>query len=323
MPTFRTPLTNLKRAVDHWPSAAAFKIPMENSVDITGYSDVTYEEFYKDVEKAASYWRSRLSGDGVPAGSVVGACLLGYTYTDVLHIYGLMMAGYIPQTFTLFPSATEALNTLLKSSGARALIYQEGHFDRAKSWISTHTALKLYPAISTFPERESDSNLPLPGLSSDQHLDDDIIIIVHTSGSTSGVPKCIPYTYRFMDAAVAKAALTCVPGPTRTRDINSWLGSACHAGNFGFILSMIYYGGCTMVQTDKSPSASEWKCMITLGGLTRATLFPTVLSRVIQDCAKDAELLGLVRTLDPIMFAGAAMPTEELEWAEENGLKLM
>ncbi|KAL0579504.1 hypothetical protein V5O48_002488 [Marasmius crinis-equi] len=324
MPTFRTPLTNLKRAVDCWPSAAAFKIPIiENSVDIAGYSEVTYEEFYKGVEKAASYWRNKLSGDGVPAGSVVGVCLLGYTYTDVLHVYGLMMAEYIPQTFTLFPSAIEALNTLLKSSGAQALIYQEGHFDRVKSWISTHTTLKLYPAISAFPEPESDSNPPLPGLSSEKHSDDDIVIIVHTSGSTSGIPKCVPYTYRFMDAAVAKAALTCVPGPTRTRDVNSWLGSACQAANLTFVLSTIYYGGCTMAQTHKSPSASEWKCMITLGGLTRATLFPTVLSRVIQYCAKNAELLELMRTLDSIMFAGAAMPPEELEWAKESGLKLM
>ncbi|KAL0567376.1 hypothetical protein V5O48_014614, partial [Marasmius crinis-equi] len=319
MPAFKTPLTNLKRAVDRWPSAIVFKIPITDSVDtIIGYSAVTYKEFFDDVETSARYWYSKLSGDGVPAGSVVGLCLRGYSYTDVLHIYGLMKAGYVLQTFTVFPSAVEALDPMLKASGARVLIYDEGHFGRATSWISTNTQLKLYRSVSAFPAQSS--HIPLP-VQSDNHSENDIIIIFHTSGSTSG-PKHIPCTYKFIDAIVTKAELTCVPvGPNV--NVNSWVGSVCHVGSFGIILSMVYYGGCVIVQTARSPSASELKAMITLGGLTRATMFPTVLSKVIQNCVSDGELLELVRTLDPIIFSGAPMPSEELQWALENGFNLV
>ena len=53
-----------------------------------------------------------------------------------MHIYGLMRAGYVPQTFSLVPVGLEALDHLLNTSGARALVYQEGLVDWVVGLVS-------------------------------------------------------------------------------------------------------------------------------------------------------------------------------------------
>ncbi|KAK1220744.1 hypothetical protein PQX77_016451 [Marasmius sp. AFHP31] len=150
----KTPLTNLKRAATLWPSKTAFKVPIVHSTlereqgkEITGYTNVTYTQLLNDVEATARYWHDTLTSEGLKDGckEVIGVCLEGNRYTDVVHIYAFMRAGYVPQTFSLFPDALEAFNHLLNASGARGLVYQQGVYDRVAGLASNVVSLTPTP----------------------------------------------------------------------------------------------------------------------------------------------------------------------------------
>ncbi|KAF8991326.1 hypothetical protein BDQ17DRAFT_1370992, partial [Cyathus striatus] len=99
-------------------------IPCLDSTGAIGsWRSVTYSEFHRDVELYARYWTHVLRKDGTPRKSIIGLWLSGSAYTDVLHIYGISHAGYVPQLFNLHLPNPEVVYELLQRAGAKALIY--------------------------------------------------------------------------------------------------------------------------------------------------------------------------------------------------------
>ena len=123
----------------------------------------------------------------------------GFSYTDVLHIYGISRAGYIPQLFSLKLSNPTIVNELLHQAGAQALIY-----DASFESILNDFPLPIFRALESDSERlKPGTTVSLPDIS--ESRDDDIAFIFHTSGSTSGSPKLVPMTYRWLSSVVTKS----------------------------------------------------------------------------------------------------------------------
>ncbi|EEB88874.1 hypothetical protein MPER_13102 [Moniliophthora perniciosa FA553] len=318
MAPLQTHLTNLQHACSLYSSAPAFKIPIfDDGNTISGYHAVTFAEFNQDVEKYARHWSRRLLNDGIKPRSVVGLCLKGLAYTDVLHIYGLGRAGYVAQCFSLFPSAIQVVASLLKKSNAKALIYQDGYFNAsALSTTDVSTTLNTYPSMQKIPQEAEEVDLPVL---KDNHAED-IVIMFHSTGSTSGTPKFAPISFKQMDALIAKAAFTCVPSdPKRAgrefldRERLSW----------GTVWLNVYYGTCTIQQTSATPSPAEVKAMVKLGALNRACMFPALVSRLLKEARYDSELLDVLASLDSIIHGGAFVPKDDEDWAREKGVNLV
>ena len=123
--------------------------------------------------------------------------LSGFTYTDVLHIYGISRAGYIPQLFSLKLSNPMVVHELLHRAGAQALIY-----DASFESILKDLLLPIYRALAS-EQLEPGASVALPDISESQ--EDDIAFIFHTSGSTSGSPNLVPMTYRWLSTVVTKS----------------------------------------------------------------------------------------------------------------------
>ena len=116
--------------------------------------------------------------------------MCGFTYTDVLHIYGISRAGYIPQLFSLKLCNPTVVHELLHQAGAQALIY-----DASFEAILKDFPLPIYRAL-TSEQLEPSTPVSLPDISEAQ--EDDLAFIFHTSGSISGSPKLVPMTYRWL-----------------------------------------------------------------------------------------------------------------------------
>lgn len=106
-------------------------------------------------------------------------------------------AGYIPQMFSLRLPNPVVIFELLQKAGARALIC-EPSFGVDLSGCPVLT----YPAIQV---REQDAaDIALPPLRTDYPASD-LVFVFHTSGSTSGSPKLVPCSRRWLDNIVTKS----------------------------------------------------------------------------------------------------------------------
>lgn len=142
--------------------------------------------------------------------------LAGLDYSDVVHIYGLSRAGYVPQLFSLrLPNPTVVFELLQKAS-AKALI-----FDRSFKNIMPESPLPLHIACP-IGQMESYRTKPLPPIL-EPRSGDDLVFIYHTSGSTSGSPKLVPCNYVYIDSTIKKSRQVCTPMSVDQQDVSTWM----------------------------------------------------------------------------------------------------
>ena len=135
----------------------------------------------------------------------------GIAYTDVLHVYGITRAGYIPQMFNLRLSNPTVIFELLQKTGARALICEPSF-----SVDLSRCSVPNYPAIQV---RDRDvPDVVLPPLRVDYSASD-LVFIFHTSGSTSGSPKLVPCNRRWVNSIIAKSKQLAQVRSTRGQDV--------------------------------------------------------------------------------------------------------
>ena len=134
----------------------------------------------------------------------------------MLHIYGLARAGYVPQLFSLRLPNPDVIYELLRKANASALIY-----DPSFRNIITECPVPHHTAGSV-SEIDVDG-LELPPLSEAALKPEDIVMIFHTSGSTSGSPKLVPCSLRWLDSIIAKAEKVSRPKDPARQDVSVWM----------------------------------------------------------------------------------------------------
>ncbi len=138
----------------------------------------------------------------------------GFTYNDVVIIYGITRAGYIPQLFTLRLPNPLAIYSLMQKAGAAALVYEP--------CFSASVVGSPVPAFLAIPQDSIDvTGTVLPDLP--PASDDDVAFVFHTSGSTSGSPKLVRCTYRWLRSAIHKSNLISKPANIHRQDVTVWM----------------------------------------------------------------------------------------------------
>jgi len=277
------------------------------------WHSITYRQFRIDVELFAQHWSRTLAQSGVALGSVVGLWIGGYTYTDVLQIYGMSRAGFIPQLFSLRLPNPEVIYELLSKAGAKALVYESAF----------EPVLRDCPVPSHLAVGAEDidvSGHPLPELARAQP--EDIAFFFHTSGSSGGSPKLVPCSYRWLDATVMKSKQTCVPQNSERQDVTVWMGSMCHIGQTFMLIGSLQHGSCVIQPTQISFSSEELFAMVHRCGLNRLNQFAAFLASHLRASRQDHKLLSLLLSLDEVLYSGMPLAREEEEWAYRNGIKL-
>ncbi|KAI0948115.1 hypothetical protein AcW1_009712 [Taiwanofungus camphoratus] len=316
MASFRTHLTILVESASNYPTHPVFRLPLIDGErnQVREWTSITYSQFQSDVELFARYWSCTLREDGLKERSVVGVWLGGLTYLDVLHIYGIARAGYIPQLFSLKLPNPTVIYELLQKANAKALIYDPSYVPH----LST-CPLPIHPAIDAHGIDLGNAPLPLPLVAVKGA---DTIMIFHTSGSTSGCPKLIPCSYKWLDTAISKSGQVSKPINTDRQDVTVWMGSMCHIGQTFMLLGSLQHGSCVIQPTEIAFASSELVDMIYRCRLNRLNQFPAFLNIHMRNSRQNAQLLALMCGLDEILYSGQAMPQEDEEWAYQNGMKL-
>ncbi|KAK7463694.1 hypothetical protein VKT23_005633 [Stygiomarasmius scandens] len=310
----KTHLSVLESSASKHSSSPVFAIPhVDPQFGHLKWQSVSYNQFHQDVLVFARYWSRMLENDCIPQRSVVGLWIGGYTYTDVLHIYGLSRAGYIPQLFSLRLPNPDVIFELLNKANARALIHDQSFENVLQgSHLPVHLAL---------PQDAIDvSDCPLPHLPVVE--DHDIAFLFHTSGSTSGSPKLVPCTFRWLNSAVSKSYQVSTPRNPSRPDVTVWMGSMCHIGQTFMLLGTLQHGSCVIQPTTISFSSEELLDMIHRCGLNRLNQFAAFLAIHLRNSRNDSKLLSALASLDEVLYSGMPLPREEQEWALQNHINV-
>ncbi|KAH9847385.1 acetyl-CoA synthetase-like protein [Lenzites betulinus] len=314
--SYETHLTVLERGASLYSSSPAFKVPRMSTDNVTvdEWVPISYQQFLNDVEHSARYWTRTLSAHGVPPRSIVGMWLGGMTYLDALHIYGVARAGYIPQLFSLRMPNPDVVYELLQRAEARALV-----FDPAYQSIVTNCPVPAEPAVDVCAIDVTDAPLPALWVPSNA---DEIVMIYHTSGSTSGSPKLVPCTAAWVTATVSKAAHVTRPHNPKRQDVTVWMGSMCHIGQTFMLIGYLQHGVCTIQPTKIAFSSEELVDMVHRCRLNRLNQFATFLAGHLRNSRNDPTLLAVLKQLDELLYSGLPLAAEEEAWAYANGLLL-
>ncbi|KZT05903.1 acetyl-CoA synthetase-like protein [Laetiporus sulphureus 93-53] len=319
MLSYQTHLTILERTARRCPDNVAFRVPEvdESSSDIRHWQSITYKQFLQDVERSARYWLWKLTADDISAGSVIGLWLGGTTYVDVLHIYGIARAGFIPQLISLRLPNAEVILELLNLSKGKAIVH-----DASFTSPLRRCPLPVYAAVDVREASPVAIDLPPVVEGSDA---DDIIMLFHTSGSTSGRPKLVPCTYAWWSTTIMKAGQIMRPKTRSTsrQDTAVCMGSLCHMGQSFMLAGALEHGSCTVLYTKQAYSSDELLDMMHRCGLTRMNIFPTFLSVHLKNSRRDPRLLAGLQALDEILVTGLPMSPEDQQWVRSNGINVL
>ncbi|KAF7302104.1 Acetyl-CoA synthetase-like protein [Mycena indigotica] len=332
-----TPLTILEESVRRNPTSIAFKVPQQNA--LSDWRDITYQDFLHDVELSAIYWTRVFRRDKIPQRSVIGLWIGGYDYKDVVNLYGIFRAGFVPQLFSLRLPSADVILELLAKTNAKALIYEDLFESALRTW-----PLPIYPEASLDHELaagRSQGHLDLPPVPMVE--DHDIYAYFHTSGSTSGSPKLVPCNYRWLRSTLHKASQICAPKRNHNLDVAIWGGSMAHIFQnfsklnlepFTIILTLsslpvlmghLQHNACT-VQPVSIPFSSSQLCeMVRECGLNRVNVFASYLAAHVRTARHDSGVLDALRKLDEVVYTGLPLPHEEEAWAlgQEVGAMLV
>ncbi|KAF9061228.1 hypothetical protein BDP27DRAFT_1338412 [Rhodocollybia butyracea] len=310
-----THLTNLEDATSRFPSRVAFKIPQVNpqTDEIDHWKDITFQEFLLDIEHLARYWFHVLNEtSGIPQRSVIGLCLGGYKYIDIVHVYAISRAGYIPQLVNIFQNADySVIQGSIEQGNTRAFIYESVYSDTVRD-------IPQIPRFTTVTVVHP-NDYPLPDL---PHVTgSDIAIIYQTSGTTSGTSKIVPCNYTWLDGNVRKMMSHLDPGKP---DIVSWCGSTGYMAQFGGVIGIIYRTSCMVQYRSGQPSTAEIVDNINRCQTRLLFAYPLYLREYIRASRTDPETLRALSSVDSIIYIGGGLGSDEdEEWAWKNGINLV
>ncbi|KAJ7775662.1 hypothetical protein DFH07DRAFT_952053 [Mycena maculata] len=300
-----------------------YKIKHKSPTGSLTWSSVSYAEFGRDVDAVAAYFIGRMRKDGVPDGAVVGLRLYGLTYSEIVHLYALFWAGYIPDMVSTSLTDPTVILELLNESDARAFLHVPGFSLPEGCGIPTYTPL------TDFKNLQEDSNFP----TARAYNQNEVAFIYYTSGSTASKPKTVPCTNKWFRSALDSwKSVWNLAGDGKPQDIFKIPGNVNQPSAFHALSVGINLGGA-FIQTSQTPKdpifpSDELVQLALGGGLNRMTVFapmliPPILTAQAQLKSGDETILCILQNMRSIVYGGMPLLPVFETWAFENKFPLM
>ena len=142
------------------------------------------------------------------------------TYQDVLHVFGVSRAGYIPQLLHFHRGSSRNLIVeLLRRANSLALICDVTHAQPNRDPLSPFASLPI-PVYASSDLRQVGvpSHCKLPKIEDLVADPNAVAFVLHTAGTTMGTPKLVPYTHRSIDSIMRRAQVIAAPTSSRRQD---------------------------------------------------------------------------------------------------------
>ncbi|VUC31885.1 unnamed protein product [Clonostachys rosea] len=315
-PELKTHLTALVETAARTPSLPAVKAPSWSDQGVfRGWETITYARHVENIERAARYWSNEFSNRGLKERETVAIWVKGLSYADFLHIWGISRAGYVPVAISLRLTNIALVSDLVQKAGAKAIIYEDSVFPNLDMDV---ICLPTVDILSVEVDR-----LPLPALWVPTH-DDDIILNYHSTGSTSGIPKLVPVTARWLDFGLEKLD-SCLKDDSNSekQQVLAINGSFCHLSGTLCAMGSHRLGHCVVISQAIPPTQEEITTLVKEHGLTRLFMFASFVTGMIRTSRTDPTTLSLLQGLSLVLSGGAPLDPSEEIWAREQRIQLL
>ncbi|KAH9888011.1 acetyl-CoA synthetase-like protein [Cubamyces lactineus] len=289
--------------------------PYEGQGNMYGWGLITYEDVLNALAASTEYWTRTLASEGRKQGETVGMWLQGSHWSDLVHIYAVAAAGFIPEVFGT-PFTATFVQDLLDAHSARILIYHDAFETLLPQveWRQKTTKLPKFTELSsagaqlgTFREVRAD----------------DVAVIFHTSGTTGGRPKPIPQTHKWL-VSEGEVTWKCViqRHPEGQQHVFNNIGSFASIGAASCVTFMAWSGACLTQSAGREITAEEFLAMVQQCGLNFLLQYAPWLAKLLAIARQRPEILDALRGLRQIAYTGAALNPADERWALEQGIPL-
>ncbi|KAF7297287.1 Acetyl-CoA synthetase-like protein [Mycena indigotica] len=276
---------------------------------------ITYQAYAHDLSKAALFWWQTLSKLGVAVGDVVGLWITGSQYPDLVHLYAISRAGFVPQVFSqkYTEQGLAVVRDLLTACEAKVLLYDPVFEGIVQSPSLTLACQRIPPLVSL---TYVDAALPsLPDVKPT-----DTAMIFHTSGTTSGKPKPVPESHRWFRFQAIQWKGICQAAPFDGQDVYNNIGSYGHVGSATMISHLGASGQCMVRLASNTLDREQILELTRLAGLNNLFIYAPWLSKLVNLAKTDPEILTVLRSMRQISYTGASLNPEDEQWIIESAI---
>ncbi|CAH0023506.1 unnamed protein product [Clonostachys rhizophaga] len=315
-PELKTHLTALVETVARTPSLPAVKNPKwSKQGEFEGWETITFAQHLEDIERAARYWSNEFSNQGLKERDTVAIWVKGLSYIDFLHIWGITRAGYVPVAVSLRLTSISLVSDLVQKAGAKAIVYEDSVFPNLDMDVI------CLPAVDILSVQVDHLSLPELWIPTQ---DDDIILNYHSTGSTSGIPKLVPVTARWLDFGLEKLDSCLKDDPnSEKQQVLAVNGSFCHLSGTLCAMGSQRLGHCIVISQAIPPTQEEITTLVNEHGLTRLFMFASFVTGMVRKSRTDPATLSLLQGLSLVFSAGAPLDPREEAWAREQRVTLI
>ncbi|OJT05027.1 hypothetical protein TRAPUB_4183 [Trametes pubescens] len=300
---------------------------------VDAWDTVTYRGLEQRLVVAQSLWKKALAPLQLKTLDIVGFWLTGRKVTDLVNTIAISSLGYTPQFFSGYFSGLSVVIELLVKSGGKAIIIDRSFQPQLTEYgavpVPTFDALEDAELLEAISASEVPDALRFAVDPEAAVGLDDYAALFHSSGTTGGMPKIIPNTYKMIRAVILykhsgaqdpdKEFLANGGGQT----VANTLGSLAHIASFHTFLGAVHTGACLAQSSSMAVSPQEFLGLVQVCGLTRLILYATFLSEIIRAGKKDETIREALKSLRQIFHTGVALNKEDEAWAYENGLRMI
>ncbi|KAG6885192.1 hypothetical protein C0993_004976 [Termitomyces sp. T159_Od127] len=299
---------------------------------------ITYSTFLHDLEASATYFQQQLRKLGVEHNDVVGLwyvsistimemvillpelpCrITGSRYEDLVNLYAIIRAGFVPQVFSLV-MATQGgimINELLALQEGKVLILDPHYKDHVPQITVPTLVIPDFSALPALLEDEKLLDLP--------EVDDDAIaMIFHTSGTTSGRPKPVPESHKWLRYQSDINWPRAWQSEGKAQKCFNNVGSLANVASATIINKVVPSGHCIIRTSKPDFDAAELLAMINVEGLNNMLLYANRLSLLLGIARTNPDVLEILRNMQQISYTGEALNPDDIRWIIEQGLPVV
>ncbi|KAH8101485.1 acetyl-CoA synthetase-like protein [Cristinia sonorae] len=280
------------------------------------WNTITYDEFRIDMDRLAAYWIDRLKVTGLQTQDVVGIWITGNHYKDLVAIYSVVRAGLIPEVYSIgyLDLGISTIRDLLSTTGGKALLYDRT-FANVVHGFDLPTI--LIPELDAIPALTTQLP-PLPEVE-----DDDMAMIFHTSGTTSGRPKPVPETHNWLLCQAEMQASSVWQTREHFDGAQDVFNNIGNFGNVGTATCVSYLSGLgqCVVQTSRSDfGRDEFLDLVRECGMNRMLLYVPWLTNLLDIARTDNILLEALKGMRQICYTGASLNPDDEAWIMAAGI---